>query len=138
MSNTNDTSDFFGGGIPSVKFAAHGDAVAGKVTEKERRQQTDYDTGKVLFWEDGSPRLQLVVTLAVNEPTEDDEGLRNLYVRGNMQRAVRDALRGAKVKDLAIGYWLTVEYVGDDKPARKGISGAKQYKATVEVDHIPF
>ena len=133
MSNAqnNDTSGFFGGGIPAVKFEKHGDKVSGQVIEKELRQQTDFDTGKALYWTDGSPRMQVVVTLQVAEATDEDEGLRNLYVRGLMTNAVRDALRTAKQRDLNIGHFLTVEYTGDGKPARKGVSGAKQYKAHV-------
>jgi hypothetical protein len=138
MGNTQDTAGFFGGGVAAAKFESHGDKVIGKVTEKELRQQTDFDTGKPLTWNDGSPRMQLVVTLQIAEPTEEDEGLRNLYVRGQMTRAIRDALKDAKVKDLSTGHTVTVEYIGDDKPARKGVSGAKQYKASVDTDRAPF
>ena len=53
------------GGVGSAKFDAHGDCVNGTITETpELRQQTDFDTGAPLFWDDGKPKMQLVVTLA--------------------------------------------------------------------------
>lgn len=131
QTHQNDTSAFFGGGIEAVKFEKPGDKVTGEVIGKELRQQTDFDSGKALYWNDGSPRMQVIVTLQVPTDDEDDEGERNLYVRGLMTKAVRDALKTAKLRDLEIGHTLTVEYTGDAKPARKGVSGAKQYKAHV-------
>ena len=76
---SNDSYDFLGGGgVPSGKFGAHGDVVGGVIAiEPEQRQQTDYKTGEGLTWKDGSPRMQLVVTVQTDlrDPeVEDDFG----------------------------------------------------------------
>lgn len=134
-----DTSGFFGGSIPAVKFESPGDKVTGKVLSKELRQQTDFDSGKLLNWPDGRPKMQAILTLQVGQPTEDDDGIRNLYVRGYMQRALVDAVRAKKLRDVTEDMWVTVEYTGDDEPTKKGLNGAKLYKAEVRTtDEPPF
>ena len=136
-----DTSEFFGGSIPAAKFDTIGDKVAGKVIAKELRDQTDLDTGQVVTWPDGRPKKMAVVTLQVAQPTEEDDGQRNLYVRGYMQRAITDAVRAARLRDLPDGAWLEVTFSGEDKPTRKGVNGARRWEAVVEADasnHVPF
>lgn len=139
--NEQDTTEFFGGTTPAAKFDTIGDKVGGKVMAKEIRDQTDLDTGTVVTWPDGRPKKMAVVTLQVAQPTEEDDGLRNLYVRGYMQRAITDAVRDAKLKDLPNGSWLEVTFSGEDKPARKGVNGARRYEAEVVADasqRVPF
>lgn len=135
--DVNDTSGFFSSPPPSVKFDSPGDTARGEVVTKELRQQTDLDTGDPLVWSDGRPRMQLVVTIRVSPESDDDEGLRNLYVRANMRQAVIAALKLAKQSDLTIGDTLSVTYTGDDKPAKRGVQGAKLYTATVNEPDTP-
>jgi len=125
-----DTSDFFGAAIPGVKFGNPGDSVTGVVTAKEPRQQTDPKTSALLYWPDRRPKMMVIVTLLVQDATEDDPGVRNLYVRGYMQQAIRDALREEKMADLAIGSTLQVTFTGTDPP-KGSIEGAKRYVAKV-------
>ena len=121
------------GGVGSAKFDAHGDSVKGTITETpDLRQQTDFDTNAPLFWDDGKPKMQLVVTLATDQrdpSNPDDDGIRRLYVKGKLQQAVAGAIRKAGAKGLEVGGTLTVAYIGDDEPKRKGMSGAKLYTA---------
>jgi hypothetical protein len=122
-----------GTGVPAAKFDTIGKTVAGRITEEpELRQQTDFDTGAPKVWDNGDPMMQLVVVVATDErdpALEDDDGSRRLYIRGNLQQAVANAVRAAKSK-LEVGGTLSVTYTGDDEPKRRGMSGAKRYTAT--------
>ena len=112
-----------GRGGRSAKFPAIGTSVSGQIVkEPEVTQQTEFGTGRPLTWDDGRPRLQLVVTLQTDErdPSDpDDDGKRVLYVKGkSMTNAVRDAVRKAGANGLEVGGTLTVTYVGDGKAER--------------------
>lgn len=131
MSST-DVNDFLlSGGVPSAKFPAVGTTVKGTVVSSVVTQQTDFTSNKPKFYDDGNPMMQVVITLQTDErdPAVDgDDGLRKIYVRGQMTAAVREALRNAGAK-LAVGGTLAVQYTGD-KPAEKpGLNPAKVYRA---------
>ncbi|QAX95607.1 hypothetical protein I5H03_gp039 [Mycobacterium phage Nibb] len=130
----NDSYGFLGGGGPaSAKFKSHGDVVGGVIAvEPESRQQTDLDTNEPLTWKDGSPRMQLVVTLQTDltDPdVEDDDGMRRVFVKGEMRKAVQKAVIAAGAKGLDVGGELTLTYVGDGE--KKGhLTPPKLYSAT--------
>lgn len=140
-----DANDFLmGGGGASAKFDAIGDTITGTIVSTEVRQQTDIGDGKPLVWDDGSPRMQLVVTLATDARDDtDDDGRRNLYVKGSkapgsqsMHDAVRAAVQAAGAKGLEPGGTLTVTYVGDEPSKTRGFSPRKRYQATyAKPDH---
>mgnify|MGYP000676876507 CR=1 FL=1 len=121
---TDPNSWLMSGGVPAAKFEAHGDTIKGTITEApELRQQTDFDTGAPKFWDDGKPMMQLVITLATDDrdpATPDDDGTRRLYVKGKLQQAIAAAIRKAEANGLAVGGVLTVAYVGDDEPKKRG------------------
>jgi hypothetical protein len=121
-----------GGGAPSAKFKTIGDTIAGQVLDYEMRQQSDLETNSLKTWDDGRPMMQLVVTLQTTErdaSIEDDDGKRRIYIKGLLQQAVRDAIKAAGGKKLEVGGTLTVRYVGDEAPKRRGVNGAKIYQA---------
>jgi hypothetical protein len=109
-----------------------GDRVEGIVTEPpELQQQRDYDDGeKLLYWDpphNTRPKRQLVITVQtdLNNPNEEwpeDDGLRRHYVRGELQKAVRQAVKDAGADDVKVGGRLAVIYTGDG-PAAKSKSG---------------
>lgn len=131
---TTDPNAFLmGSGGRSAKFENHGDTVVGIIEHMEVRQQTDFKSGKPLTWDDGSPRNQLVVMLRTDaRDDEDDDGIRNLYVRGQMQKVVSDAVRKAGQRGLAPGGKLGVKFVSTLEPKVRGENGAKQYTAKYE------
>ena len=134
MADQQDPNAFLmGGGARSASFKEHGDRVWGTVMSAEMRQQTDFKSGKPLVWDDGSPRMQVVISL-LTELHEDDEddGLRAVYVKGALQQAVRSALVKAGVRGVEDGGKLLVQYTGDAEPAGPGLSGAKLYFAKYE------
>jgi len=129
---SSDTSEFFGGSIPAVKFGAEGDKITGIVVAKQIRQQTSVDTGELRTWPDGRPKLEALVDISLapsDRDGEDDDGLRRLYVRGYMQPAIVAAVRESGQHDLNLGDLLSVIWVSTDAPARKGLDGAKRFEA---------
>ncbi|AEL19708.1 hypothetical protein SEA_EDUGATOR_58 [Mycobacterium phage Edugator] len=126
---TNASKQFLaGGGAPTAKFPnqAYGTVNGGRIiAEPVVEQQRDYDTGKPLTYEDGNPKLQMVVTIQTDlrDPSiSDDDGKRRLFVRSGMRAAVQKAVQAAGVDYLAVGGDLQVTYTHDD-------GRAKQYTA---------
>lgn len=136
MTDSTDPNDFLMGGVgvPSARFPAVGTTVTGTITERPQvRQQTDLATGELLTWQDGRPRNQLVITLATDsrdDSIEDDDGARRVYAKGNMLKAIADAVRKAGAAGLEAGGWLTVTYTGNGEQKQRGFNPPKLYTAT--------
>lgn len=117
---TNPADSFFGESSPSAKFDAIGTTVGGVITRiGDPMQQTDFSSGKPLTWDDGTPRMQLPVTLQTDlrDPSNPlDDGKRTLYVKGEMKKAIGAALRAAGAK-MALGGTLTVTFSGEEPTA---------------------
>jgi len=103
-----------GGGAPSVKWPTPGTKVVGEIIDLATTQQTDFDTGELKFWKDGSPKMQAVVTLQTDErdpEIPDDDGKRRLFVSSwRMRNAIADAIKAAGAKDPEIGGKLAVQF----------------------------
>lgn len=125
------------GGGHSAKFPTLGTTVKGKVLRTASSQQTDMKTKEPKTYKNGDPMMQIIVTLQTDErdPEDaDDTGERNLYVKGNMLNAVREALRKAHSK-LVVGGTLAVKWQSEGEPPEKGFNPPKlyvsEYKAPV-------
>lgn len=147
MSQTRDeVNDFLmGGSGKAFEFATLGDTVSGTITDMRKRQQTDFQTGAPMYWNDGSPRMMLQITLQTElQESEGDEGLRNLYLRGGNYTAVRgkgfsslvavkDAVKRSGAPDgIQIGGKLTLQYSGEGPAPTKGMNQSKLYTATYQ------
>jgi hypothetical protein len=124
-SDPTDTSEFFGGTIPSVSFENEGDSIRGIVVAKELRLATKDDgTGNQIVdrWDDGRPKKIAVLTLRTRDAQEVA-----LYVRGYMQPAFIETLRELGLKDVELGADVRVTWTSTDAPKRKGFNGAKHY-----------
>lgn len=141
MSNPDDF--LLGGGAGSAfgKDDPVGTTVTGTIAVTPTVQvQTDIATGKPLAWENGDPKEQLVVTIQTAlRADEDDDGKRNLYVKGSkkagsksMHDAVASAVRASGAKGLAVGGTLTVQFVGTEPSQTRGFNDRKLYAATYE------
>lgn len=141
-----------GGGAPSFNFEQLGDTVSGTIVKQEARQRTDAATRALKFNKDGSPQMQLEITLQTelrgwakvkNVPTapsptpgqqgpplppDQDTGLRRIYVWFTMRDAVGEATapHGGRTE---AGATLAVRWVGNRPPANPGMSPSKEYKA---------
>jgi len=138
---TDSASFLLGGGSRSAKFDNPGDSVTGTVAvEPEVRDQTDIQTGRILTWDNGDTRKQLVVTLDTDQRDPDDpedDGRRSLYVKGSKQRgsqslhdAVATAVRNAGASGLTVGGELTVRFTGEEPSQTKGFNPRKLYEAS--------
>lgn len=119
------------GGVPSAKFDMIGTVVKGTVVHSEVTQQTDFQSGQKKTWPSGDPMYQVVVTLQTDQrdpSVEDDDGQRRVFVKGQMQAAVREALRKANAK-LEVGGTFAVQYVSDEPASQRGMNPKKVYRA---------
>ena len=128
-----------GEGVPSAftKSDPVGTRRGGAITERpELRQQTDFDSGALLTWDDGSPRQHLVVTVQTDlrdSDNPDDDGRRRFYVKGNLQKVLREAVRKSGAKGLEVGGQLYITRIGRDEPKKRGLDGAWLHSA----EYIP-
>ena len=122
-----------GGAGRSASFEKEKDRVWGVIMGYAVRQQTEYQTRKPMFWPDGNPMNELVVTLLTDDRVDDeDDGLRKVYVKGQMQQAVQKAVIAAGETGLSEGGRLLVQFVSTAVPRQRGMNGAKQYFAKYE------
>lgn len=126
-------------GTPSFKFAAIGALVKGSIVSLDMQQQRSIDDGAPLFWDDAKtqPKRQLRIILATDERDgDDDNGHRAIYVKGQLQQAVRDAIKKAGADKIEEGGTLGVKYVADGEPPKKGMNAPKEYVAQYEAPSI--
>lgn len=142
MSNVDDF--LFGGGGKAAKFDEVGDQVTGTIIDAKISQQTSMEDNTPLTWSDGSPRMQLVISLQTDERADDnDDGVRRLYAKGgryevasgtgsSMKDAVADAVKKANARSLDEGGTLTVAHTGVGKKTNRGFSAPKLFRARYE------
>ncbi|AXH46902.1 hypothetical protein I5G67_gp065 [Mycobacterium phage Aminay] len=131
---SNEIAGFFaGGGAPTAKFKTIGDTVGGKIVEEPRiEQQRDYESGNPLTYDDGNPRMQLVITVQtdLHDPTlNDDDGKRRLFVKGAMKAAIGQALKAAGAGGPEVGGELFVTYTHDGEQKNPRLSPPRQFTA---------
>lgn len=131
MTITESANDLLmGGGGKTAKFPNIGDKIVGTVVSAEPTQQTDID-GKAKFWDDGKPMMQVVITLQTDSrEDDDDDGVRKLYVKGQMLKAVQEVVRPHK--GLQVGGKIAVQYTGDGEVKQRGYNAPKLYAAQYE------
>ena len=140
-----DPNDFlFASGAKSAKFEVVGDAVRGTIVSAEVAQQTDPNTGEAKTWKDGSPVMQMIITLQTDERDgDDDDGQRRLYAKGgnpevasgkgtSMLSAVREAIKKAGASKIETGARLTVQHSGLGKKSSPAFNPPKLYSAKYE------
>ena len=110
--------------LPALKFVKVGDTHTGVVTEVTKLQDKD-PTGNVKTYDNGDPRWVFVFTL------ETATGAANIWVRGQMVKAIREAAEKAGVSTL-VGSTLSVRYTGDGEKKSAAFNAPKLYAAKVE------
>jgi len=143
MSESQDVGGFlFGGGGKAAKFDNVGDAVEGTVTDVRLSQQTSMEDNTPLTWADGSPRMQLVVSIKTDERNGDeDDGVRRIFAKGgnyevasgagkSMKDAIADAVKKAGAKSIDEGGWIKVAFTGEGKKTNRGYATPKLYRAS--------
>ena len=118
---------------PSASFEQLGDSYKGRITAIEERQQTDLNDGKPLTFNDGTPRMQYVITIE-----QSDGETVQLYAKGGkykadegsgeaMLAAIGTAVRAAGAGAVDVGGDLAVAYTGNARLAAG--KSAKLYTA---------
>lgn len=127
---TNDVNEFLmSGGVTSAKFEQIGDTLKGVIEAAEVRAQTDIKTGEVKTYRDGNVMKQLVLTIQSDQYDDDeDDGMRRVFVKGQMAQMLREAVRNAGVKGIANGGKVGVKFVSELAPDTRGFSPTKQYQ----------
>lgn len=133
MTMTDPNEFLLSSGVPSFKFDTIGATAKGEIVSLEMQQQRDFTTQAPLEWDDGRPKMQLRIILATEaRDNDDDNGHRAIYVKGNMQQAVRDAVKAAGASKIEVGGTLAVRYASDGEPPKRGLNAPKEYKAKYE------
>lgn len=117
MTAAEEAETFFTGGAKTAKFEdrAYGTVIGGEiVADPEVRQQRDYETDELMFYPDGKPMPMMLVTVQAQPATDDDDGQRTLYIKGQLKSAVGDALRKVGAKAPKRGGRLWVKYLSDE------------------------
>lgn len=128
MADMDPNAFLMSGGAKSAAFKNVGDQVQGTILSVATRQQTE-PSGKLKTYDDGNPMMQLVVTVLTNEhEDEDDDGLRALYVKGQMRAALRAAILKAGEQGIAEGGEIVVRFSEEEPPKTKGFNPTKVYK----------
>lgn len=126
--NMDPNAFLMGGGAKSASFKNIGDMVQGTILSVATRQQTE-PGGKLKTYDDGNPMMQLVVTVLTDDhEDEDDDGLRALYVKGQMRAALRAAVLKAGEHGIAEGGEIAVRFTAEEPAKTKGFSPTKVYR----------
>ncbi|WP_069167262.1 hypothetical protein [Nocardia altamirensis] len=116
-------------------FSKHdepGTTVAGLVIGQEMTTQRDPKTGKQKLRQ-GQPIPQLEVVILTSWQTDpDDDGARKLFVRGNLQQAIKKAIIDAGDDDLRTGARLTITFTGTGQAFNADYAPPKLYRAKYE------
>ena len=126
----------------SFKFQNPGDSVSGVIESVTASQMHVYDslnqrpTNQPDFFQDGSPKLQVIVTIdtGLTDPSvEDDDGRRSIYIKGYgiQRRAWLQAIRNAglrKASEIKPGDRFTAKFVGYDPQSKNPNNPAKMYE----------
>lgn len=126
-------------GIRSHKFDTIGSTAKGTIESLDMQQQRSIDDGAPLYWDDAKtqPKMQLRIVLVTDDRDgEDDDGRRAIYVRGQMQQAVRDAIKAAGADKIEEGGTLAVQYTADGEPPKRGMNAPKIYKAQYKTPSV--
>lgn len=146
--------DFLSGGGVAAKWPKVGHVVEGTVTDWSMAQQTDYDSGELLFWEGNKrvpeskaenqarPVMQLILNIQGGPTGEtweglqntrvelpDDDGARTMYVKGGLQAALKEALRQTGTK-LEKGAYVRVERIQDGPKSNPKFAAPHRFRAT--------
>lgn len=140
MVNTNFDELFASTGGKTLKPEVVGETLGGIIACAESRQMTDFTTGEPLTWDDGKPRMQVVITVDLDTKDEDgnpEKGCIYIKTWGEQRAALKEALKASGLdsmnKALAPGNYMSITFIGE-KPNEKNprLNAIKLYKYTIE------
>jgi hypothetical protein len=131
-----DPDELMGGGHKAAQFPDQefGTVVGGEIVDKPTTtQQRDFDTGQLKFYPDGNPAWQIVVPVQAQPADGEDDGVRAFYLKGQMKKAVQEAVRRGGASRLEVGGVLHIRYVRDEPNSR----GRGKPKKIYEARYVP-
>lgn len=134
MQTTQELFESSTGGAPLYfnKNSPVGATISGTVVESSPVQARDYEDNSLKFWDDGSPQMQLVITLQTtmrDRSIEDDDGKRRVYVKwwGSEKQNLVTAIQRTGDKFLRDGATLTVTFSGLGEQKDRKLNPPKLY-----------
>lgn len=125
-----------GSGVPSCSFPEIGAKHEGYIAAVEMGQQRDPKDNSPKVWDDGSPMMQMIITLNTNErdpQIENDNGVRKLYVASKgMREALAAAVKLTGAGGVAIGGWLGMKFIREGERTNRAFNPPKEYAARYE------
>ena len=131
--------ELLAGFAPPVSFKTIGDYVAGRIVKAEVMQRRSVKhPDRLLFWRDGNPQWNVIVTLDVTkmqpapELGSDDAliGERRLFAKvpGGIRTAIQHAMKDAGVRALEPGHYLRVAYVDNGEQKNPAMNPPKIFE----------
>ena len=123
-----DQADLLAGGgpkLPTPKFETVGQIHGGIVTDVKKLEDRD-PSGTLKTWPNGDSRFVYVLT--IKDPVEGDV---NIWARGMMITAIRDAAKTAGVTEL-VGNKISIRYKGDGEKKSAAFNAPKLFEAKIE------
>jgi hypothetical protein len=127
------------------KGCGMGDQISGLVVSAGKEQQRDFDSGDLMEWDNGDPRMESVIVMETDErdpEEEDDDGKRALHLRGGNyetaegsgaagEKALLEAIQKSGLR-CAAGVTITAKITGMAKPTGRGRNPAKLWTMKLE------
>ena len=126
-----------------------GDSISGIVVSAGKEQQRDFDSGDLMEWDNGDPRMESVIVISdtgEHDPELDnDDGTRALHLRGGNyevdegtgvagEKALLEAINKAGIR-CDTGVKLTAKITGLAKITKRGANAAKLW--TIKLEKAP-
>lgn len=104
------------GGGAYLKWENPGTTYTGTITDVTVRQARKYESTELDFWDDGTPKMQVVLTLATDyrdAARDDDDGTRQLSINlwSGQKKALAAACKAAGVAEPEPGMTFTATHV---------------------------
>lgn len=101
-------SDLLAGGGTYLKWETPGTSYTGTITDVTARQSRKYESTELAFWDDGSPQMQVLISLATDYrdgENGDDDGARQVSINlwSGQKKALIAACKAAGVSEPVIG-----------------------------------
>lgn len=112
-----------GGGAKGVSWPRIGTTVEGAIVAIRSKQLPKFGTQTPEVWEDGTAKMTPIVTVQTEVREDaDDDGRRDIYLRGGaftaFRAALREAYRSAPSDGDLVGATLKMRYASDQKSGK--------------------
>ena len=109
-------ADALASGGTYLKWEHPGTTYTGIITDVSMRQSRKYESTDLDTWEDGTPKMQVVVTLATDyrdQAQQDDDGTRMISINlwSGQKKALLAACKAAGVREPQVGQRFTATHV---------------------------